>query len=324
MVYNAEYAAKYARTIETPYTQYKLDLVQENLAHPDGMQQDILDVGCNINPYHPLGLRSRLKESARYTGIDVSPAYFDNGETEVPRVVVGSAEHMPFADGSFDAVVAADVLEHIPALSATAAQIARVLRRRGEAHVIIPQLYKLDALPMSEVRANRPTSHVHFMTAPAWAQAVGGDSLRLNPEKSRAIGRLSGLLYTTWLNPTFISHEGHRTPDSKVFTAAKKEASSVDASIDALPAADVRDLVAQPLLRGDVAVVLRNMTEVAEARTGQELPAVRELVDRFRASESDPRVQAAVARTVGSSAMGLLTQTVHGLANSAYLVLEKK
>ena len=45
--------------------------------------------------------------------------------------VAGRLERLPFADGSFDAVIAADVLEHIPDLPATVAELARVLAPGG-------------------------------------------------------------------------------------------------------------------------------------------------------------------------------------------------
>jgi 2-polyprenyl-6-hydroxyphenyl methylase/3-demethylubiquinone-9 3-methyltransferase len=47
------------------------------------------------------------------------------------RPAQGRLERLPFADGAFDAVVAADVLEHLPDLPAAVAELARVLRPRG-------------------------------------------------------------------------------------------------------------------------------------------------------------------------------------------------
>jgi 2-polyprenyl-6-hydroxyphenyl methylase/3-demethylubiquinone-9 3-methyltransferase len=43
----------------------------------------------------------------------------------------GRLERLPFAAGSFDAVVAADVLEHLPDLPAAVAELARVLAPGG-------------------------------------------------------------------------------------------------------------------------------------------------------------------------------------------------
>jgi 2-polyprenyl-6-hydroxyphenyl methylase/3-demethylubiquinone-9 3-methyltransferase len=47
------------------------------------------------------------------------------------RPVKGRLERLPFADGVFDAVVAADVLEHVPDLPAAVAELARVLAAGG-------------------------------------------------------------------------------------------------------------------------------------------------------------------------------------------------
>lgn len=47
------------------------------------------------------------------------------------RVVRASAEHLPFADGSFDGVVACLVFEHIDAMDQAVAEVARVLQPGG-------------------------------------------------------------------------------------------------------------------------------------------------------------------------------------------------
>jgi 2-polyprenyl-6-hydroxyphenyl methylase / 3-demethylubiquinone-9 3-methyltransferase len=47
------------------------------------------------------------------------------------RPAQGRLERLPFASGSFDAVVAADVLEHLPDLPAAVAELARVLAPGG-------------------------------------------------------------------------------------------------------------------------------------------------------------------------------------------------
>ena len=47
------------------------------------------------------------------------------------RPAQGRLERLPFADGSFDAVVAADVLEHLPDLPAAVDELARVLAPGG-------------------------------------------------------------------------------------------------------------------------------------------------------------------------------------------------
>jgi SAM-dependent methyltransferase len=51
----------------------------------------------------------------------------------------GDALALPFADGEFDRVVAAEVLEHIPDDAAAMAELARVLRPGGTVAVTVPR-----------------------------------------------------------------------------------------------------------------------------------------------------------------------------------------
>jgi ubiquinone/menaquinone biosynthesis C-methylase UbiE len=55
------------------------------------------------------------------------------------QAVHGDALAMPFADNSFDRVVAAEVLEHIPDDVTAISEIARVLRPGGVAAVTVPR-----------------------------------------------------------------------------------------------------------------------------------------------------------------------------------------
>jgi 2-polyprenyl-6-hydroxyphenyl methylase/3-demethylubiquinone-9 3-methyltransferase len=68
-----------------------------------------------------------------------NPATAGGGAPRIPpdrsmgafRPVKGRLERLPFADGVFDVVVAADVLEHVPDLPAAVAELARVLAAGG-------------------------------------------------------------------------------------------------------------------------------------------------------------------------------------------------
>ena len=55
------------------------------------------------------------------------------------RTVEGDALHMPFADDSFDTVIAAEILEHIPSDAAAISEIARVVRPGGMVAVSVPR-----------------------------------------------------------------------------------------------------------------------------------------------------------------------------------------
>lgn len=65
---------------------------------------------------------------------------------EAPTGVLGTAVNgdaltLPFADGAFDRVIAAEVLEHVPADGAAMAELARVLRPGGTLAVTVPRWF---------------------------------------------------------------------------------------------------------------------------------------------------------------------------------------
>jgi 2-polyprenyl-6-hydroxyphenyl methylase / 3-demethylubiquinone-9 3-methyltransferase len=120
----------------------------------------VLDAGCGGG----LVARELAAAGARVVGVDRSPGSLGvarraagrrgpaggvrgtpegfpvgsgSSSEEVPRSVgsfhpaQGRLERLPFAGGTFDAVVAADVLEHLPDLPAAVAELARVLAPGG-------------------------------------------------------------------------------------------------------------------------------------------------------------------------------------------------
>jgi SAM-dependent methyltransferase len=108
----------------------------------------LLDLGCGAGRH----AFEALRRGAHVVALDT-----DEGELqqvtsmfaamseagEVPAhtsasAVIADATAMPFPDGSFDRVIAAEVLEHIPADQAAMNEIARVLRPGGVAAVTVP------------------------------------------------------------------------------------------------------------------------------------------------------------------------------------------
>ena len=68
---------------------------------------------------------------ARVLATDQSPAMVEATKERGVRAEVADADHLPYADGSFDAVVAMWMLYHVPDLDRTLADVRRVLRPGG-------------------------------------------------------------------------------------------------------------------------------------------------------------------------------------------------
>jgi SAM-dependent methyltransferase len=89
---------------------------------------------------------------------------------EAPRgssaaAVLGDATAMPFADGGFDRVIAAEVLEHIPDDQRGLREIARVLRPGGIAAITVPAwLPERICWGLSDDYHNVPGGHVRIYT----------------------------------------------------------------------------------------------------------------------------------------------------------------
>ncbi len=91
-------------------------------------------------------------------------------EGEVPAgatgdTVVGDALDMPFPDASFDRVIAAEVLEHIPDDMAAMREIVRVLKPGGRAAITVPSfLPERICWALSEDYHTAPGGHIRIYT----------------------------------------------------------------------------------------------------------------------------------------------------------------
>jgi SAM-dependent methyltransferase len=77
----------------------------------------------------------------------------------------GDALALPFADGEFDRVIAAEVLEHIPADIQAIAELARVLRPGGTLAVSVPRWFpEVVNWKLSEEYHSNPGGHIRIYT----------------------------------------------------------------------------------------------------------------------------------------------------------------
>lgn len=95
---------------------------------PDDGVDTALDVGCGSGRYLRL-LRER--GALRVFGCDLTPAMLLKARTLEPGLALADAGALPFADGSFDLVLAALVVGHCPDLARVLGEFSRVLRPGG-------------------------------------------------------------------------------------------------------------------------------------------------------------------------------------------------
>jgi len=135
----------------------------------------ILELGC--------GGGALLRDLAargftRLVGVDLArTALAEARRRGTPAdLVLAEAERLPFASGTFDVVIAADLIEHVDDLEAHLAEVARVLRPRGVYLVKTP---------------NRPLAELYYRLAglddyPFWHPSL------LSPGELRASFRRHG------------------------------------------------------------------------------------------------------------------------------------
>lgn len=106
----------------------------EQLAPDSNLVPRFLDVGCGTG-----GTLEKLVPFGEVVGLDMEALALSYCQRRgITQLVQASATAMPFAEGTFSAVVALDVLEHIPDDRGAAAEIARVLAPGGMLYVTVP------------------------------------------------------------------------------------------------------------------------------------------------------------------------------------------
>lgn len=150
----------------------RADAYRESVVHREGPDLDLavewaegetaLDVATGGGH-----AADRLREAGfRVTTLDPAPG--------MRADVVSRAEHIPFADGSFDTVVTRIAAHHFEDVRAAVAEMARVA---GRVVIVVDNVFGGDALEEAE-RLRDPT-HVRCYSEEEWRSLLGGAGLEV-------------------------------------------------------------------------------------------------------------------------------------------------
>lgn len=183
----------------------------------------LLDVGCG-NGRHTY---EALKRGAHVVSLDLDPEPLAKVGAMVAALklegqlppearwigVVGDALQLPFDEGTFDLVVASEVLEHISEDEAAMQEIARVMRPSGRAAVSVPRFWpEIVCWALSGEYRTNPGGHVRIYR---FSQLVG--RLRRAGLKLHGGGHAHALHSPYWWLRCLFGVEDERSPLPRLY-----------------------------------------------------------------------------------------------------------
>lgn len=173
----AEYYNEKAKTVDELAATYESEIPYRSAFYGERFERTldllapasgerILEVGCGSG-YHS---RAIVERGAALTAIDVAERYVEQAASYAgggATFAVADAERLPFPEASFDKVLMAEVLEHLPNPEAALGEVHRVLRTQGLLVLTTPSRYSPLNLAYAlkrRVRRYRVNEHLHEWT----------------------------------------------------------------------------------------------------------------------------------------------------------------
>ena len=144
-----------------------------------GRGKRVLDLGCRSG-----ALTRSFLDGNDVVGLDVDRVALAKAEELGIQPVEGNVEEpLPFADASFDAVVAGELLEHLQFPDALVAEIQRVLKSGGVLVGSVPNAYRVQGrlrFLLGRAPEDDPT-HLHMFSPGALRELLAGfEDVRLS------------------------------------------------------------------------------------------------------------------------------------------------
>ncbi len=151
----------------------------------------LLDLGCG-DGHHAL---EALRAGCRVVGADIDASAVRRTARLLPplHAAVADAQHLPFRDAAFDAVICTETLEHVQDDVAAMREVARVLRPAGLLLASVPSHF---------------TERAYWRLSPGYLEMPGGHvriyTPKLVAERLRSAGfRVRALRYVHFLDSLF-------------------------------------------------------------------------------------------------------------------------
>ena len=164
----------------------------------------ILNVGCGRGFYEYA--ITQILPDARITGIDINNSYLNMakelGKNNKITFIKASVYNLPFADSSFDTIIASEILEHLNDDELALREIKRVLKKDGKLFITVPNKdYPFFWDPLNYFLEK--LFHTHVPSNIWWLAGIWADHARLYDEndlinKVKKTGfKIKGLIRST-------------------------------------------------------------------------------------------------------------------------------
>jgi SAM-dependent methyltransferase len=325
----------------SPYTVYKNKTIA-GVMESTGVKS-VWDFGGNVSGLMKMegSLRFQLaKKDIGYNALDLTPSYFSQNFAKslgqpskniYQRLngVVGDMRSLPISTESVSGIVCADVIEHIDHPELALAEMYRVLDTKGKAVIVVPSLYKLDAIKLPHILQKRFSSHENRLLISEWVEMVADAGFKVDRGNSRPLGIGSGLLYMAWLNPNYVPVKNSAcaieefSDNAMLFRRAKSAVGKLDAEIDNTVLGNKHglDQCRAKFEQGDIWGILRLVENWYNSVARVPDKDLHDLVTNFDVGSVSMEGMEQLRKTVNDSDQSIRDNAFFG--NSALLVLSK-